>query len=131
MSALATKRRSFVVFIASLLLTMQVAGFHLHFCMDGQSPPVQLHLVDDVAGAPAFNGGQPHVDKVLALASDPAIRDATLDQDLPSVLPVELRWKPPILATHVVAFVLPATSVQPLTRSHFLPPLRGPPTARA
>ena len=132
MRSVLADRRAFVLLAFSLLLTLQVAGTHLHLCFDGQAPPLQVHLVDSPGNHGAENVAMQHVDQDVLLAGDAAVRDKSSSLDLPPVLPTS--WRTGSLPIQLVVGDVsePATTFlfQPI--HELLPPSRGPPlTARA
>jgi hypothetical protein len=132
MRALLILRYAMVVLLSSLVLTLQVAGAHLHLCLDGQDPRLQVHAFDAATDLPTVNAGAPHVDKIVALTADRLVRDSCSQCDLPPVPPTTLAWN----VVEVPAFSPSAQwqiSASPTaTRNNLLPPPRGPPlTAQA
>ena len=127
MRALPAYRRALVLLVSSFMLTLQVAGAHLHLCFDGQAPRVQFHVVDGPTGAPAVRAGGPHVDEVVVLSADRYVRDFSSLLDVPPALP--LAFARTIAPAPVVADTVDwAPSALPgLSHHHLLPPPRGPP----
>jgi hypothetical protein len=131
MRALSLHRRAYVLLLTSLMLVTQVAGAHVHLCLDGQSPRVQVHVAEESPGRSSANSGAPHNDELLSIAGDRSVRDAASQVDLPPALPATL-------VTSVAPMLVLAWSADGLTdsppgaaRLDLLPPSRGPPTTQA
>lgn len=113
--------------LAVALLPVRMANAHLHLCLDGQAPPVSVH-VQDLAmhdGDSADEDG--HTDRDLDVSQSVTLAKATNLDD----------FSPAILGAYVLAILLPAQiHVAPrgvlltpdLTPAFDLrPPPRGPP----
>lgn len=113
--------------ICVLLLTVRVAGPHLHLCFDGQEAPASVHVLD--VGVHHTKGhGAPHQDTDVSLAIDGVSKtgkQVSFD-DLPIVLLAALLvW---ILFQTPRRFVLPPLpALVPASPAFLRPPLRGPP----
>lgn len=112
--------------LAIALLPVRMANAHLHLCMDGQQPPVALH-VHDVA---THDGSQPHADdnhndRDVNLSATTTVAKSSLVDD--GLLPA-------LLHVYVLATLLPPPSaVAPAdvsVPSFHSAPLDGPPPAR-
>lgn len=126
------QRRMLMMLVTSLLLTLQVAGMHLHFCFDGQAPPLQMHVSDPPSGHGAADAAMPHVDENVPLGANASVRADSGQTDVPPLAPSLVAWT--VLPPREVAL---APALQPSTppsflRHDLLPPMRGPPlTAHA
>ena len=131
MRSLFTNRRGILLLVTSLLLSLQIAGTHVHLCLDGQAPALQMHMVDAPAGHPTDHALQ-HSDRELSLAADTSLRDYSRSLDPPAPPPTELRVRA-LRAPLLIAVPSRATSPVLVSPLHdLLPPLRGPPlTAHA
>jgi hypothetical protein len=127
MPGTAPRHRWLIHLLCGFLLLAQVTGAHLHVCLDGQAPRLQVHLFDAPAAFPAANPGVPHVDEILSLSADRSVRDPSSQFDLPPVLAATHVWRiapVPALAQSPVWL----TDAPPGAARHdLLPPLRGPP----
>lgn len=113
--------------LAVALLPVRMANAHLHLCLDGQAPPVSVH-VEDLAthdGNPVSEDG--HTDRDLDVSQSLAFAKATNLND----------FSPAILGAYVLAILAPA-QIHVAPRSVLLspdltpafdlrPPPRGPP----
>jgi len=121
-----------MMLLSSLLLVMQVAGAHLHLCLDGQDAPLQVHVNDGPGGNAGFHSAAPHQDEVLPLSAQAATANQPSDLAAPPLLP---NWNSLSAVSTVVLATLSVRAEQSpylVTREALLPPPRGPPlTARA
>lgn len=108
--------------IASLPLRMTDA--HLHLCMDGQQPPVALH-VQHVATHDGAHADDDHNDRDVDLSATTTVAKSSLLDD--GVVPA-------LLHVYVLAALLPppsaAAPVKVSVRSFHSAPIDGPPPAR-
>ena len=112
--------------LAIALLPVRMADAHLHLCMDGQQPPVALH-VQHVA---THDGAQPHADDdhndrdVDLSATTTVAKSSLLDDGL----------VPALLHVYVLAALLPrpsaAAPAKVSVHSFHSAPIDGPPPAR-
>ena len=125
MHAVPWKRRILLV-LCSLLLSAQVTGAHLHLCLDGQEPPVQLHVAGATETHDESKFSLPHSDREIALTRNASTPGKFFPLDLP----------PAIDCTTAHELQLPADSPTPACADHpsfrtapheLLPPSRGPP----
>ena len=110
-----------------LLLTVRVAGPHLHLCFDGQEAPASFDVLD-IGLHHAAGHSAPHQDTDVSLAVDGVSKTGkqlSFD-DLPIVLLAALlAW---ILFQTPRRFVLPLLpTLVPASPAFLRPPLRGPP----
>lgn len=119
-------RLLWVVVIA--MLAARMTGAHVHVCVDGQEPPVTLH-VEDLAGQhSAQHSGQPHNDIDVSVVTEASLKKAD-DAGGPDVLPlvaavVLLLIAPPFTRT----FLPKERRVRlPPFPAFFLPPAHAPP----
>lgn len=114
----------------SLLLALQVAGTHLHLCLDGQAPPVQVHRVDlpggHEHGHEGSNAALEHADQDVLVAGNAVVRDRFFLLDLPSLLPAG--WHG-VVTPRQQYRAAPPPAAAPLIRQtrQRLPLPRGPP----
>ena len=118
--------------LSSLLLILQVSGAHLHLCLDGQDPPLQVHVTDGPGTGTEFHRAAPHQDEVLPLSAQAATASQASDLDSPPLISGVGSF-PAAPAVVLATLDVRAEQVSHLsTREVLLPPLRGPPlTARA
>jgi len=132
MRSLLANRRGILPLVFSLLLSLQVTGTHLHLCLDGLAPPIQVHMVDVPASHGPMDHALQHVDREIPLATTAGLRDQSKPLDLG---PPPISTVRPYAQLTLFVVVVPFRSAL----SHFsfdsyelLPPNRGPPlTARA
>lgn len=114
--------------LAIVLLPVRMANAHLHLCLDGQEPPVSVHVQD----TPMHDGvadvhDDGHTDRDLDVSKSLTVAKASNLDDV----------SPALLNVYVLAIVLPAQS-HVVPRSVLLtpdlepafdlrPPPRGPP----
>jgi hypothetical protein len=116
--------RLLLVLMCVLMLGARVSGAHLHLCLDGNEPPVVLHMQSDVDHHQAEPA---HTDVDVSVAGHPLAKKGGVDHDHLSAM----------VASVYLLFFSPQQAVAahrseitvPLVRSaHYLrPPLRGPP----
>lgn len=116
-----------MLLLSSVLLVLQVAGAHLHLCLDGQAPRLQVHVLESPLNGISAQAGVQHVDELVSLSGDRSVRDPSGQFDLPGMLPATILWSlaaVPVLAQRIqlLTDAPPGASPQEL-----LPPLRGPP----
>jgi hypothetical protein len=119
--------RLLIVLACLALVSLRVAGLHLHLCFDGSEPPVSLHLVAGDSHHADEPDGITHDDQDLKVADDYLLKKPGSDSDLSLLalcVALLLFFLPRLLA------LLPRSAPPPAPRAlrHFrLPPSRGPP----
>lgn len=118
--------RCFIYALCSLLLLTQVTGAHLHLCLDGQEPPVQLHLPGASEHHDATEFSRPHSDREIALSSASSASGKLFKVNLPPAISGACSLD---LAPAAVSIAAPlARQLPPCAAAHdLLPPARGPP----
>jgi len=133
MSPLLAQIRALILPVVSCLLTLQVAGMHLHMCFDGQGPPLQVHIADAPRSHGPYEAGKPHVDREVPLGTSASVRAQSPQWDLPPLIPNFVGWSVARAPRFLVAVPTRTRAESlPLAPYDLLPPLRGPPlTAHA
>lgn len=125
MNRLRTRRLSALLGLCIAFFAVQIAGVHLHLCMDGQETPSSLHLSDAGVHTDHHDDGQ-HDDLDVAGLWDVLAKKPHTGFDLP------------VLITGLLATFLPIVSPVSFPRSaelritqadsrFYRPPLRAPP----
>jgi hypothetical protein len=118
--------RSLIYALCSFLLLGQATGAHLHVCLDGQEPPVQLHLAGASEQHDAAELSRPHSDREVALYRGSATNGKNLQLDLPlaagGLFAPDLQQTVGLITAPRFEQIAAYTSVRGL-----LPPSRGPP----
>lgn len=124
------RRSTFATFLwllAIVLLPLQSANAHVHLCLDGQEPPVSVHVQDVPTHFGAAAQGEGHSDRDVQVTGSLWTKKAGDFDDVPL----------DIVQAYVIAFVLPVriesapdVAVHLPHRSSVFalhPPTRGPP----
>jgi hypothetical protein len=118
--------RSLIYALCSFLLLGQMTGAHLHVCLDGQEPPVQLHLAGASEQHDESELSRPHSDREVALNRGSSTTGKNLQLDLPlaacAVHALQLAPATRQIAVPCFDQVASYTAAREL-----LPPSRGPP----
>ena len=112
------------------LLVLRVGGVHLHLCFDGSEPPLSYHLADSGIHHAQQEGHaagheEPHTDRDVTAAADLLTKSTVKDGALVLTAFTLLLF----LISRPRASARTAYHSPPKTtaRSHWRPPLRGPP----
>jgi len=118
--------RLLIYALCSFLLLGQMTGAHLHVCLDGQEPPVQLHLARSSEQHDASELSRPHSDREITLNRSSSTNGKNLQLDLPLAACAVHALQ---LAPSTGQITVPRFDhVAPYTAAHeLLPPSRGPP----
>lgn len=118
--------RSLIYALCSFLLLGQATGAHLHVCLDGQEPPVQLHLAGASEQHDASELSRPHSDREITLYRSSSTNGKNLQLDLPLAAGAVHAQQ---LAPGTGQVAVPRFDhVASYTAAHeLLPPSRGPP----
>ncbi len=111
--------------MCAALLASRIAGTHLHVCLDGSEPPIELHVADD-GEHHAEDSGAPHADRDVMLGGDYLSKKGDLaDPGLLALCLALLLFILPRLRAQLPDYLAPARP-RP-ARINGLPPTRGPP----
>lgn len=129
MLRLRPKFKTLLILLCIGIVMMRIGGAHLHYCFDGNEPPVSLHI-DGHAGSHHMDSGiSPggHEDLDVSVGVDALIKKVPTLLDLLGVIAALvffLHLLPRIRS--VVPSVDTVLSVS-APRAYLRPPLRGPP----
>jgi hypothetical protein len=114
-----------VLLICGTLLLTRIGGDHLHLCLDGQEPAVELHGEDGGLHHLGAQAGQSHDDRDIDLQTGTTLKSKgdPLSALLPVLSVLEV-LTPNILVRWVSA---PRAAAAFASLRHLRPPLRGPP----
>lgn len=117
-----------ILLLCVALLSTRMWGDHLHFCFDGQAPPVSLHGVDGQTHHPQVAGSNGHNDRDYDLTPAAAKSQPQDGRDALTTLFL-IASVFALLVPHLQVHWMRTASVPPPTASfRFIrPPLRGPP----
>lgn len=111
--------------LALALFAARSADAHIHMCLDGQEPPVSVHVTDDGVHHDDAPGLQAHNDKDVKIVSDAGTKKSEASDTLVFAALWSLVDRIPFFSADPPqdTALAPARAV----RSHLRPPLRGPP----
>ena len=124
--------RAYLLLLGLAILAMPSQSGHLHFCFDGQEPPVSVHMDDMGVPHTQHELSNPHSDAELSLTNNVVIKKIEGGLDVP------IKFFAATLILLTLSFICTSGGLQiPRTRRSpiaftsisfaFRPPLRAPP----
>lgn len=117
-------RTAVPVLLGMSLVVTRADGAHLHFCLDGQESPVEVHSPDGGTHH-AEDANSTHQDRDLDLAEDSLRKSTPKGLEVAALLPSSI--SPSLVSAAGDAPPKFRFVTAPIARRTLLPPLRGPP----